>query len=1021
LAEFTKKQLPLSTTRIPLLIAAIVFLVSLLATFGLWRNAQQQSEQALRSDFDFQVRQTARRIETRMATYEQTARAAQAFLLGSLDGRREDFRLFVESLRLDEKFPGIQGLAIAQAVPKGLLEQHIASIRQEGFASYSVTPPGDREFYSSIIQIEPFTGLNLRALGFDMLTNPVRRAAMERSRDSGQAAASGKVKLIQENGAQEQSGLVMYLPIYKRGMPTATREERRANLIGWIGAPFRMNDLMAGLGGERTGEIILSIYDGEAISDDSLLFDSEAVEKRARPATSLFTAKQRILVAGRPWTLDIRSSPTYESRIETGKPLLIAIGGAGASAMLSLLVWTLASGRRRALTLANAMTQQLRESEFRWKFALEGAGDGVWDWNIEKNTVVYSTRWKEMLGYGEAEIQNDFAQWQRLLHPDDRQSALDMVDDYLNERQSVYFNEYRMLCKDGSWRWILTRGTVVSRNARGGAQRIIGTHTDITLRKQHEEALRDSNARLAVEQHRVKVILENLHDAFVAVDPDGRITDWNAKAEKIFGWTAAEAVGKDLTTLIIPAEFRTAHTAGFKRFASTGKATLIAKVIEVNGLHRNGRMIPLELAVAGFPEAGKYAVSAFIRDISERKESERKEAERTRALEEAREALQHAQKLEAVGKLTGGVAHDFNNVLQIISGNVQLMNNYYGHDVLAKKRLDGMMAAVDRGSKLSSQLLAFARRQPLQPAVLNPLKIVRNMDDLLQRALGESIALRTIASDDLWNTFVDPSQLENVILNLALNARDAMPDGGKLLIELSNSIREDRIAVDRHDVLAGEYVLLTVSDTGVGMTEEVLAQAFEPFFTTKPAGEGTGLGLSMAYGFVKQSGGHIELDSKAGHGTTIKIYLPRSMQAEAPAVSPVSGPIVGGDETILVVEDDPGVQSTVVAMLEGLGYRVLKAENGDQAFEIIKGGARIDLLFTDVVMPGLISSPRLAREARQILPGLAVLFTSGYTRNALVSGGRLEEGVQLLGKPYRREQLAQKVRQTLSKQTNLIG
>ncbi|NEX60602.1 CHASE domain-containing protein [Noviherbaspirillum galbum] len=1006
------------TKRNPFFIAAIVFLTSMLATFGLWKNGQQEAKRALQTDFDFQVRQTARRIETRMATYEQATRAVQAFLLGSLDVKRDDIRLFVESLHLQEKFPGIQGLAIVQVVPASMLQQHTNAVQQQGFPGYNVHPKGDRALYSSIIQIEPFTGLNLRALGFDMLTSPVRRLAMERARDTGQAAASGKVKLIQENGAQEQPGLVMYLPVYKRGMPATTTEERRANHIGWVGAPFRMNDLMAGLGGERTADIMLSIYDGEAISADSLLFDSEIVANRVKPATSLFEAKRRILIAGHPWTLDIRSSPRYEDRLETGKPLLIAISGTGASVMLALLVWALASGRQRALTLANAMTRQLRESEFRWKFALEGAGDGVWDWNVQTNEVIYSERWKAMLGYREAEIQNDQTQWERLIHPEDRQRTKELLEAYLKNWQSDYSNEYRMLCKDGTWRWILARGAVVSRDALGNAQRLIGTHTDITHRKQQEEALREANARLEVEQHRVRVILENLHDGFVAVDPDGRITDWNAQAQKILGWTPTEAIGKDLTSLIIPAELRSALAEGFKRFVATGQATLIDKVVEVNVLHRSGRLIPIELAVAGFPVAGKYAVSAFMRDISERKEAERMEAERTHALNEAREALQHAQKLEAVGKLTGGVAHDFNNVLQVISGNVQIMEHFYGHDPQAKGRLDGMMSAVDRGSKLSAQLLAFARRQPLRPTVVNPLRIVRNMDDLLQRALGDNIAFGVIAPDDLWNTFVDSSQLENVILNLALNARDAMPDGGKLAVELSNVTSGNEIAGIRSDLATGDYVLLAVSDTGVGMTEEVMAQAFEPFFTTKPAGEGTGLGLSMAYGFVKQSNGHIHLGSKPGNGTTIKIYLPRSMQPEMQTLPPVPEPTFGGDETILVVEDDPAVQATVIGMLEGLGYRVLKADNGDDALEIIERGEKIDLLFTDVVMPGAVSSPELARQAKQILPGLGVLFTSGYTRNALVSGGRLEDGVHLLSKPYRREQLARKIRQVLAQQLN---
>jgi CheY-like chemotaxis protein len=360
------------------------------------------------------------------------------------------------------------------------------------------------------------------------------------------------------------------------------------------------------------------------------------------------------------------------------------------------------------------------------------------------------------------------------------------------------------------------------------------------------------------------------------------------------------------------------------------------------------------------------------------------------------------------------VAHDFNNVLQVISGNVHLLKRGFATDPKAIKRLNSMMSAVDHGAKLSSQLLAFARRQPLQPIVLNLGRTVRNIDDLLQRALDESVQLSTLVDEDSWNILVDPSPLENVILNLALNARDAMPNGGTLSIKVSNFVVDARHARTHAGVAAGEYVLLAMSDTGAGMSADVMAQAFEPFFTTKPAGKGTGLGLSMAYGFIKQSGGHIEIFSEPGQGTTINILLPRSLEAATSAPVPLNETVVGGNETILVVEDDVEVQASVVGMLVELGYQVLSADDGESALRIIQSGVQIDLLFTDVVMPGSLPGPQLANQAREILPDLKVLFTSGFTRNALISGGRLDDGVQLLSKPYQSEQLAHKIRQMLS-------
>ncbi len=396
---------------------------------------------------------------------------------------------------------------------------------------------------------------------------------------------------------------------------------------------------------------------------------------------------------------------------------------------------------------------------------------------------------------------------------------------------------------------------------------------------------------------------------------------------------------------------------------------------------------------------------------------EQRIAARTTELERAHEQLRHSQKMEAIGQLTGGVAHDFNNVLQVISGNLQLLQLGLAGDAQARKRLETAAFAADRGAKLSSQLLAFARRQPLQPVPTDLGRVLRGMDDMLRRALGGAIEIRSVVASGLWNTMVDPNQIENVILNLSINARDAMKAGGCLTMELCNAAvdgeRARRGSPPDPELAPGEYVLLVITDTGTGMSPEVVARAFEPFFTTKAEGEGTGLGLSMAYGFVKQSNGHIKIDSTLGQGTAIRIYLPRAVDAEVAFRQRGSEPVAGGSETILVVEDDPAVQATVVDMLGGLGYRIVKAQDGAGALAILKSGVAVDLLFTDVVMPGPLRSPDLARQAKSMLPGLQVLFTSGYTQDAIVHGGRLDAGVELLSKPYRREDLAQRIRDLL--------
>lgn len=387
------------------------------------------------------------------------------------------------------------------------------------------------------------------------------------------------------------------------------------------------------------------------------------------------------------------------------------------------------------------------------------------------------------------------------------------------------------------------------------------------------------------------------------------------------------------------------------------------------------------------------------------------------AIEERRQAqlaLAQAQKMESVGKLTGGVAHDFNNLLQVVSGNLQLLARDVAGNEKAEKRIINALAGVSRGAKLASQLLAFGRRQALEPKVVNVTRFVRGMDEMLRRAIGEGIEIETIASGGLWNTFIDPTQIENALLNLAINARDAMDGQGKLTIELGNATLDDDYARAHAEVSPGQYVMLAVSDTGCGIPPDLLEKVFDPFFSTKPEGKGSGLGLSMVYGFVKQSGGHVKIYSEVGEGTTIRLYLPRAVESEDVEVVPTAANVSGGSETVLVVEDDEEVRNTVVEMLTELGYNVLKAVDAHSGLSVVESGIPIDILFTDVVMPGPLKSTELARKAKERLPQIAVLFTSGYTENSIVHGGRLDVGVELLSKPYTREALARKIRHVLA-------
>jgi signal transduction histidine kinase len=393
---------------------------------------------------------------------------------------------------------------------------------------------------------------------------------------------------------------------------------------------------------------------------------------------------------------------------------------------------------------------------------------------------------------------------------------------------------------------------------------------------------------------------------------------------------------------------------------------------------------------------------------------ERDRAEK--ALRASEERLRQAQKMEIVGQLAGGVAHDFNNILAIIYGNLDLLDDALADRPDLRQIVQSAMKAASRGASLTHQLLAYSRLQPLAPRVLDVGKLVVEMTQLLQRTLGETIAVETHVPGSLWKTLIDPNQLESAILNLAVNARDAMPNGGKLVTEIENAVLDANYAEQHLEVTPGRYVMLAVTDAGVGMSKEVVERALEPFYTTKPVGQGTGLGLSMVYGFVKQSNGHIKIYSEQGHGTTVKLYLPAAeaeRDDDRPATAQSELPMAKQGEVVLVVEDDPMVLRLAVQLLTRLGYQTVEAHNGPAAIPILEQDGRIDLLFTDVVLPKGMNGAQLALEAQKRRPGLKVLYMSGYTANAIIHHGVLDQGVHLLTKPFRKLELAHKVRQVL--------
>ena len=515
---------------------------------------------------------------------------------------------------------------------------------------------------------------------------------------------------------------------------------------------------------------------------------------------------------------------------------------------------------------------------------------------------------------------------------------------------------------------------------------------DVTERKRAEDALRAS-------QTQKSAVIELALDGVIVIDEHGCILEFNPAAERIFGIRRADALGREMAELILPARFRDQHRAGIKRYLASGQHEILGRRLQMTGLRVDGSEFPVELAVNASDVNGRPIFTGFVRDVSAEREAEAQ--------------LRQAQKMESVGQLTGGVAHDFNNLLTVIIGSLDLVLDRVQDDV--QSALEPALRAAERGAALVQRLLAFSRRQTLIPEEVDFNRLVAEMEDLLRRTLGEDIEIEMKLNPQLWMALADRGQVENALLNLAVNARDAMPAGGKLTIETGNVHLDEDYAVHNAEVTPGDYVMLAVTDTGKGMPAEVLERAFEPFFTTKDVGKGSGLGLSMIYGFAKQSGGHVKIYSEVDHGTTVRLYMPRQSAATeiaAPAMAMQHDHPRGG-EVILVVEDDAGVRAFVAGHLRDLGYRVVEAKDGPSALGTLDGPASVDLLLTDVIMPGGMTGRQLSSEATRRRPYLKTLFISGYTRDSIVHQGKLDPGVNFLSKPFRRRDLALKVREAL--------
>jgi len=679
---------------------------------------------------------------------------------------------------------------------------------------------------------------------------------------------------------------------------------------------------------------------------------------------------------------------------------------------------------RRAFELERELTERseadriLRKLEVEFDRAQRQAKIGHWHWSISRGALIeYSEEFARIHGAEPGATDEPLDDYvERVIHPDDRERVIQAYRE-IDENLSDYTIEYRIVRPDGEVRHLVEIGESVDRNSDDPDERDeqVGTVQDITELKRAQEALERAHQEL---ESRVEERTAELREREALVRTAARISRmgyaiWDEASEtygrvseeyaQIFGYSVDEYIrrfGTGETDLIgVHPEDQARYVAFDEAFRAEPQEAEIEYRIALSD-----RPIQFVRDVLRpiFDDSGRHVQTILaVQDITEFKHTE--------------EQLRQAQKMEAVGHLTGGIAHDFNNLLAVILGNLELVEASVDEKGEAPEWIQAAIAAAERGASLTQRLLAFSRKQALRPEPVDVSKLAHGMVDLLRRTLGEAIEVEVVRGAELWPSRIDPGQLENSILNLAINARDAMSGSGVLTIETANVEIDEDHAVSQSKVDPGEYVLMTVRDTGRGMSDAVREHALDPFFTTKDVGQGSGLGLSMVYGFVKQSGGFLVIDSEEGHGTSIRIYLPRHRGDAADVLDRDAArdlPRARG-ETVLVVEDEEDLRALIVQTLDSLGYRVWEAGSGPKALELLESATTFDALVTDIVLPGGMSGRELADEAKHRRPELSVVYMSGYTENAIVRDGQPGEAIQFLQKPFRRADIAHEVRKAL--------
>jgi len=839
--------------------AYIILLIALLFTAYGAIAARQVAENHAIDDFANACDKMTLKVKERLNAYAVILKGGAGLFESFDEVSRQQWQHYTVKLNAQQSVPGVLGIGFAQIIAPNQLTAHTEATRREGFADYTVHPVGQRDLYTSIIYLEPFSGRNLRAFGFDMWSEPVRRAAMTQARDTGQVTLSGKVKLVQETKQDIQAGVLMYVPVYRHNAPTDTIEQRRAAIIGWVYSPYRMIDLTLGIievaNNPEFQPIALHIFDGNQASPANMLFDQ--TYHNAADNTLLYQ-QRRINFNGKEWLLTFDSRDALYQADYT-QMWVILLTGMVISGLLFGLMLSIINTRNNAERLAKQQTQEilsgkalLEASEFRWRFALEGSGDGVWDWDIVQGTVHYAKRWKEMLGFTEDEIGNGLDEWSSRIHPEDREAALAIAQNYMEGKSNNYFIEHRLQCKDSGYKWIVSRGMIVAWDEAGKPLRMIGTHTDINARKQIELQLAEYNQELAV-------IFDLSPDGVITFNSKHCIGHVNPAFEQLTGLKSVDMLGQHEQLVFDLLSKQCGSPSTFPNLAELQrleKATHKAhqKQFHINIEKPNKRVLEISLLEA---HVGEILYILRLRNITNETEIDRMKSE-----------------------FLSTAAHELRTPMSSIYGYAELLDTQELTPEEKAEFLKIILAESKVMATILNDLLDLAR---IEARLAQDFVMTRiNLPALIQEVAANMAVAhnrerpKLIATEQSYWINADKAKIIQVLNNVLSNAYKYSPNGGAVSVDIvtPNKAVQDSLGI------GVDFIGICVTDKGIGMTPEQLNHVFERFYRADTSGKvlGTGLGLSIVKEIVELHHGNVTIDSVLGKGSTLTLWLPRAIK-----------------------------------------------------------------------------------------------------------------------------------------------